>query len=113
MAALRSFLIGVLPAGTPVVRGQDNRVPEPIEDNFVVFTPMQMIRIGTNDTTYYDDVFTGEIVDTVLTVTEIDKLDLGLTTGMLLLDAEYPIMNLAVGTVIVEQLTGSLGGTGT
>ena len=113
LTALRSFLLGVLPAGTPVIRGQDNRVPEPTADDFVVFTPMQMIRIGTNDTTYYDDVLTGDVVDTTLTVTAIDKLDLGLTTGMLLLDAEYPTMNLAVGTVIVTQLTGSLGGTGT
>lgn len=113
LTALRSFLLSVLPSGTEVVRGQDNRVPEPGVANFVVMTPLMQPRLGTNEVSYFDDVFTGSIGTGVLTVESIDRLQLGLSTGMLLLDAVWPTMNLAVGTVIVAQLTGSLGGTGT
>lgn len=113
LAALRSFLLGVLPSGTEVIRGQDNRVPEPVAPNFIVMTPLLQPRLGTNEVSYFDDVFTGSIGTGVLTVSSIDRLQLGLSTGMLLLDGVWPTMNLAVGTVIVAQLTGSLGGTGT
>ncbi len=68
LTGLRSFLLGVLPAGTDVVRGQDNRVPEPIGADFVVMTPLMQPRLGTNEVTYYDDVFVGSIAGTTLTV---------------------------------------------
>ena len=112
-AALRALLLQVVPAGTPVIRGQDNRVPEPTEGDFLVVTPLIMSRLGTNDTGYFDDVFTGSIAAGVLTVSAIAKLDLGLSTGMLLLDGGWPTMNLLPGTIITGQLSGSLGGTGT
>lgn len=41
LTALRSFLLAVLPSGTEVVRGQDNRVPMPTSGDFVVMTPTQ------------------------------------------------------------------------
>ncbi len=113
LTALRSFLLAILPSGVDVIKGQDNRVPEPIAPDFVVMTPLTQPRLGTNAVSYFDDVFTGSIGDGVLTVASIDRLQLGLSTGMLLLDAVWPTMNLAVGTVIVDQLSGSLGGTGT
>lgn len=113
LTSLRSFLLGILPSGTEVIRGQDNRVPEPAVANFVVMTPLMQPRLGTNEVSYFDDVVTGEIAGTVLTVTDIARLQLGLSTGMLLLDSGWPTMTVAVGTVIVDQLTGSLGGTGT
>lgn len=40
--ALRTFLLGILPAGTEVVQGQANRVPMPQGGNFVVMTPMRI-----------------------------------------------------------------------
>lgn len=40
--ALRTFLLGILPAQTEVVQGQANRVPMPQASNFVVMTPMRM-----------------------------------------------------------------------
>lgn len=40
--ALRTFLLGILPAQTEVVQGQANRVPMPQRGNFVVMTPMRM-----------------------------------------------------------------------
>jgi hypothetical protein len=54
LAALRSFLLAVLPPGTPVVAGQDNRVPEPEAVNFVEMTFMFAERIETNTDTYTD-----------------------------------------------------------
>lgn len=52
LKALRSFLLSVLPSGIEVVRGQDNRVPEPKVSNFAVMTPLFMERLSTNVTSY-------------------------------------------------------------
>src|SRR6476660_6355517 len=84
--ALRSFLLRVLPEGTEVVRGQDNRVPEPVAANFVVMTPLLQPRLGTNEVSYFDDVITGSISGTVLAVSAVGRLQLPLAPGMLLLD---------------------------
>lgn len=54
ITALRSFLLGILPDGTEVVRGQDNRVPEPQGDDFVTMTPIGRERLETNVDTYTD-----------------------------------------------------------
>ncbi len=113
LTAVRSFLLGVVPPGTEVIRGQDNRVPEPAADDFIVMTPILQPRLGTNRTTYFDDVFTGSIAGTVLTVSEVDRLQLGLASGMLLIDGVWPTMNVAANTVLGAQLTGTSGGVGT
>lgn len=52
MTALRTFLLGALPAPVEVVRGQDNRVPEPTTDTFVVMTPSRRARLATNTETW-------------------------------------------------------------
>lgn len=54
MAALRGFLAAALPEATPIVLGQDNRVPEPGNPDFVVMTPIYEERIETNTDTYFD-----------------------------------------------------------
>jgi hypothetical protein len=54
LTALRSFLLAVLPTGTEVVKGQDNRVPEPAGSNFIVMTPTLQSRIETNTDSYSD-----------------------------------------------------------
>lgn len=46
--ALRSFLLDVLPTGVEVVLAQDNRVPEPISQNYVTMTPLRIPRLSTN-----------------------------------------------------------------
>jgi hypothetical protein len=48
----RDFLISILAAGTEVVWGQDNRVPEPTSDNFVVMTPTLRTQLETTLTLY-------------------------------------------------------------
>jgi len=43
-----------VPSGTPVIRSQVNRVPEPKSDNFVMMTPILRTRLATNTDTYID-----------------------------------------------------------
>lgn len=71
-AALRSFLLDVLPAGTGVIIALDNRVSEPIETEFVIMTPLRFQRMRTNIDSDADVKFTGSIDGTVLTVTDVD-----------------------------------------
>lgn len=111
MAALRSFLLGVLPSGVEVIKGQINRVPEPKGSDFTIMWPILQSRLATNRTGFRDVVLTGSIAGTVLTVSEVVQ---GLITdGVTLIDDIYPVMNVAVGTYVVGQLTGAPGGIGT
>lgn len=45
---VRNFLLAMLPAGTEIIQGQANRVPEPLGGDFVVMTAMEMRRLATN-----------------------------------------------------------------
>ena len=54
IAALRAFLLSVLPAGVEVIRAQDNRVPQPLAADFVVMTIIGRARLATNVVTYSD-----------------------------------------------------------
>ncbi len=51
-AAIRSFLISILPNSVEVTDGQLNRVDEPLADNFVVVVPAMRRRLGTNVITW-------------------------------------------------------------
>jgi hypothetical protein len=111
MTALRTFLLGAMPTGTEVFRGEVNRVPEPRGTDFIVMWPIFQRRLGTNETTYQDNIVTASIAGTVMSVTAVARG--GLADGVALIDAVWPTMNVAVGTRVLGQLTGSLGGTGT
>jgi len=50
--ALRNFLLSILPGGRQVFQGQDNRVPEPLQDDFVIMTLMGMERLATDIEVY-------------------------------------------------------------
>lgn len=54
MAALRGFLLSILPPGVVVIAGQSNRVPEPAGSNYVVMTPIMRTRLSTNIDIYAD-----------------------------------------------------------
>lgn len=54
LQALGQFLVAVLPTGTAVVVGQDNRVPAPQSANYAVMTPILRARLATNLTAYTD-----------------------------------------------------------
>ncbi len=52
MTALRSLLLLVVPAGVEVVQGQDNRVAEPANADYIVMTPITRVRSSTNVDTW-------------------------------------------------------------
>jgi hypothetical protein len=54
LQALGNFLVAVLPTGTEVVVGQDNRVASPQSANYAVMTPILRTRLATNLTAYTD-----------------------------------------------------------
>jgi hypothetical protein len=70
-AALRSFLLSVLPSGTPVVAGQQNRIPESLLGDFVVMTPIRFERLATNLDSYFDDKLIGSIIGNTMTITSV------------------------------------------
>jgi hypothetical protein len=107
--ALTTFLRGILPTGTEVFRGQQNRVPEPKAGDFVVMTPLRSPALSTNFTDYSDNVLTGSIALDVLTVTAFASQESPLEAGMLLLDETGDI---ALNTIILAQLSGTPGGVG-
>lgn len=54
LAALRTFLLSLVPDGVEVLRGLGNRVPEPPGDDFIVITPILRERLSTNVAAYRD-----------------------------------------------------------
>ena len=105
MAALRTFLLSILPAGTDVVQTQINRVPEPRGSDFVLMTPIRRTRLETNVDSYADVAFVGSIAGTTLTVTEVEL-------GTIQIGAVLFGSNIVTGSAISGFLTGS-GGVGT
>lgn len=70
LSALRALLLDRLPA-TDIIRAQANRVPEPLNADFCVITPLMRQRLSTNINSVADIILTGSIAATVLTVTTI------------------------------------------
>lgn len=105
ITALRLFLLSVLPAGTEVVKGQDNRVSEPVGPNFVTMTPLLKSRLSTNINTAQDCAFDGSISGNTLTVSSM-------ILGTIALNATLFGPNVLAGTTITGNGTGS-GGVGT
>jgi hypothetical protein len=102
---LRNFLISILPTGTPVIRAQTNRVPEPANTNFVTMTPLFQERMATNIEGLVETLFAGSISGTTLTISSI-------TTGTVAIGSQIYGPNVAAGTIITALGTGT-GGTGT
>ncbi|MGF6604581.1 hypothetical protein P3T23_009337 [Paraburkholderia sp. GAS448] len=71
LAALRAFLLSVLPAGVEAIRGQDNRLPEPPGANFVVMTPVLRERLETNVDAWRDGYPDAPSVRDVLQATKL------------------------------------------
>lgn len=104
-AALRSFLLSVLPAGVLVVQGQDNRVAEPKDADFVIMTPIRRERLETNVDTSVDVQFVGSISGTTLSVTSA-------AFGTLAVGDTVFGVGVAAGTTITALGSGT-GGIGT
>ena len=114
LTSLRAFLLDVLPSDTEVITAQPNRVPEPKSLNFVIMTPLRIDRLATNRGTGFDVKFEGSIVGNVLTVTSV-AIDprTGLQHGTVLTCRLLYGVDVAAGTKIIQQLTGTPGGVGT
>lgn len=54
LTSLRTVLLAIVPAGVEVIKGQVNRVAEPVGVDFVVMTPILRTRLSTNYDTYDD-----------------------------------------------------------
>jgi hypothetical protein len=54
IAALRTVLLGFLPAGIEVVRAEVNRVAEPAGTDFCILTPTTRVRLATNVDSFID-----------------------------------------------------------
>jgi hypothetical protein len=100
LTALRSFLLAVMSSGTEIVRGQDNRVPEPAGPNFITMTPILRGRLETNIDLYQDCAFTGSISGSTLTVTAVQL-------------GQIAVGNTVFGTGVVTSTTITGLGTGT
>lgn len=110
VAAAQAFLIAVLPAGTPVVLGQVNLVPEPAATLFAILWPVSRPRLATNISAAEDVRFTASIAtgapNGTMTVSAVQ-------IGAIAAGTTVFGSGVAAGTVVVQQLTGSPGGPGT
>lgn len=106
-AALRSFLLAVLPDGVDVIAAQDNRVPEPDGTEFVVMTPIRFERLRTNIDTAEDVKFTGSITAANMTVTAMAAGSGDISVGATVFGT-----GVAAITVVVSQTSGAAGGVG-
>lgn len=103
--ALRSFLLTCVPSGVEVIQGQQNRVPEPEGDDFIVFWPLMRVRLETNIDTYTDVAFTGSIAGGILTVTDV-------IAGSVAIGQSLFGLSVTGGTTVTSFGTGT-GGIGT
>lgn len=63
---------GTMATGVEIIQAQLNRVPEPRVADFVLMTIINFPRLATNFEAYADTVFTGSILDNVMTVESIE-----------------------------------------
>jgi len=91
-----------------VVVGQDNRVPEPLGQDFIVITPWRRHRLAYVGTDYTDDILTAQQNGNILTVTAENIPPL--VPGLALLDG---VGVLSPCTTLGEQLTGAPDDLGT
>ena len=103
--ALATFLTSILPTGTEVIEGQDNRTSEPAASEFVVVTCIARPRLTTNIDEYLGADFNGSISGNTLIVTTL--VDGEIVVG----DALFGT-NVAANTQIIAFGSGT-GGLGT
>jgi len=105
-AALRAFLLAILPAGVEVVKAQANLVPPPAGTDYVTMTPLLRQRLEWNIADYSDTSFTGSISGDTLTVTEI-------LIGTIEIGTAIVSNGVAANTIITAADAVNPDGTGT
>jgi hypothetical protein len=98
--AVQTFLASCLPPGTPIFKGQGNRVPEPTQADYVECTPQFRTRLATDIETYADCTMIGSIAGTILTVGTI-------TFGGFGIGAPVYGSAVALGTAVVAPGTAA------
>lgn len=104
-AAMRSFLLGVLPAGMEVVEAQDNRVAEPVGPDFVTMNSAMIERLSSNVRGGADALFTGSIAGNTLTISAVQF-------GAINVGSPVFGVGIPLGTMVTALGTGT-GGVGT
>lgn len=105
LAAIRAFILAVLPSGVAVITGQMNRTPEPVQTTFVVVTPIRMTRLETNIDSNADCAFVGSFAGNVMIVDSV-------SIGTVQIGATVIGEGVAANTVIQAQTSGPAGGPG-
>lgn len=109
--AVRTFLLSLVPNGVDVIKGQDNRVPEPHALDFILIQPHFQQRLATNLVLTYDDILVGSIAGTTLTVASIPQKQVDLLTGMTVIGS--PAQPLAANTILGNPISIDANGIGT
>lgn len=94
LEAIRQF-VALVANGAPAYRTQENLVPEPDDENFVMMTPTVRTRAATNLHGFADCAFTASIAGDEMTVTAV-------ALGALLPGATVFGADVAEGTAIVS-----------
>lgn len=89
-----------------IIKGQVNRVGEPLPQDFIVMWPLMRNRLATNIDNWFDNAFTGSITSNVLNVSAI--VNGSVVVGLPLYGA-----NIVTGCKITAQTGGTPGGIGT
>jgi hypothetical protein len=107
--ALRAFILNVC-SGTgtvQVVQGQQSRVAEPADADYIVFWPIGDPRLATNIDVFGDCTFFGQVTGSTLNVTSINF-------GVIQIGGSLYGSAVPTGTAILSQLSGTAsGGVGT
>lgn len=108
VAALGSFGLQSSVAGqtVPVYRGQVNRVPEPLQSDFVIIWPISRVRLAMNIDTNLDNQVSGSITGNILIVSAVI---LGSVSYGQVIYGD----GVTVGTTVGNQINGTPGGVGT
>lgn len=104
-AVLRSFILSIYPT-IECIEGQDNRVPEPSETDFIVLTTIERKRLSQNVVIWADVAFTGSISSgNVLSVSNIEW-------GIIQIGSNLFGTGINPNTIILSQIEGASGGPG-
>lgn len=106
LAAMNQFLTAVMPPDVVIVSGQNNRVPAPKADRYIVMSPPRFRRLATNVDSSADVRFTGSIAGNTLTVAAV-------AFGTIQRGATVFGVGVADGTTILSPGGTGTGGTGT
>lgn len=107
LTVLKALLGTIVLDDTEIFQSQENRVPEPVVDNYIMMTPRGRHRLSTNRDSFLDCAFAASILNNQLTVTAIP-------IGKIVPPAQIfsPSFDLNVPVFIQSQISGMPGGIG-